>query len=202
MRLRLAFVLTFLLPCSLCFAQFPENADLSMLAETMCGTYAATEQSAGDGTGEVSLKLTRIWKDEKDVWIFAEQRSSTATEVSYRREVYQLVMNGKNKFIQSIFDLENEEAWMGAADKPKWVKNLGPSDVTLREGCSIGFIYSNGTYSGSTQDKCVFAWKGAVLATSEIALSERKMARWDRGWSDQGQQVWGPPKGGYVFIKE
>jgi len=202
MRLRLAFVLACFLPSILCLAQFPQETDLNMLTETMCGTYTATEQSIDEDALEVTLMLTRIWKDEEDVWIYAEQKSSDAEKVTYRRDIYQLVMNGKNKFIQTVFDPEKEEAWIGAVDKPKLVKSLSPSNLILRDGCTIGFVYSNGTYAGSTQDRCAFDWKGATLATSEITLSEGMMVSWNRGWTDQGQQIWGPTQGGYVFIKE
>jgi hypothetical protein len=44
--------------------------------------------------------------------------------------------------------------------------------------------------------------KGASYATSEVVIYSDKLISWDRGWNDEGKQVWGAQKGGYVFLKQ
>jgi hypothetical protein len=35
----------------------------------------------------------------------------------------------------------------------------------------------------------------------EITIKEDRVIGWDRGWDAEGNQVWGPDSGGYIFRK-
>lgn len=195
------FLLAFyILPCK---GQTLEEADIALLSESMTGTFTSQpETNAEDDGSNLRLTLTRIWKREADVWIYAEQSAGTSEDQASRQQVFQLVQNGKNKFILTPFEVLNEAAWKRASDKPNSINHLSKADLRLQEGCAIGLIYSKGSFIGSTQDRCLTHRNGAALATTDIRISSDQLVIWERGWDEQGNQIWGPTNGGITYLKD
>ncbi|MEQ9186319.1 MAG: chromophore lyase CpcT/CpeT [Cryomorphaceae bacterium] len=190
---------SFILPCK---GQTLEEADLALLSESMIGTFTALpESNAEQAESHQHLTVTRIWKREAEVWIYAEQSAGPSKDQLLRQQVFQLGQNGKNKFILTLFEVHNEAEWTKAGDKPKSINHLSPADLHLQAGCAIGLVYSQGTFVGSTQDRCISNRQGASLATTDIRISRDQTVIWERGWDEQGNQIWGPTARGITYIK-
>jgi len=59
-----------------------------------------------------------------------------------------------------------------------------------------------GDFVGSTVDRsCPSDLRGASYATTEVRVSEGELLSWDRGFDEEGRQVWGSRAGGYLFRK-
>ncbi|MDQ3194509.1 MAG: CpcT/CpeT family chromophore lyase, partial [Bacteroidota bacterium] len=71
----------------------------------------------------------------------------------------------------------------------------------LREGCSVIITLMNDTtFEGSTVGSdCKSKMRGAKYATSEVQISPSIIKIRDRGFDENGIQVWGAEKGGYIF---
>jgi hypothetical protein len=57
-------------------------------------------------------------------------------------------------------------------------------------------------FAGSTHGSaCSSNLRGAAYTTSEVRVTPSRMISWDRGFNDEGMQVWGATGGPYVFDK-
>jgi hypothetical protein len=48
---------------------------------------------------------------------------------------------------------------------------------------------------------CCSELRGSSYATADIVIKKDRVVSWDRGWNADGEQVWGPDSGGYIFKK-
>jgi len=48
---------------------------------------------------------------------------------------------------------------------------------------------------------CPSELRGAKYATSEVTISKNGFVSWDRGFDENGNQVWGAEYGGYDFLR-
>ena len=80
---------------------------------------------------------------------------------------------------------------------------LTPDSLTLKEGCDV-FLWNHSDTAfvgGTVGEGCCSELAGASYATSDIIIKKNVLISWDRGWDADGQQVWGPESGGYIFKK-
>ena len=77
-----------------------------------------------------------------------------------------------------------------AAEDP--LTDLSSDDLDEREGCAILLRRRDETFVGSTlASLCTSTLRGASYATSEVVITPDGMISWDRGFADDGSQVWG-----------
>lgn len=81
---------------------------------------------------------------------------------------------------------------------------MTPDSLTLKEGCEVVLFQADeGYFEGSTVDRnCSSDLRGASYATSEVMIDKDKMISWDRGFDENGNQVWGATDGGHIFKKK
>ncbi|MBK7032563.1 MAG: hypothetical protein IPH49_04720 [Ignavibacteria bacterium] len=80
---------------------------------------------------------------------------------------------------------------------------MDTDDLSIRRGCEVYMQMDDIMFFGSTHGTaCTSDLKGASYATSEVKIFRDRIISWDRGFSADGVQVWGPKKGGYVFVKQ
>lgn len=181
-----------------------QTPSLELLTSYMTGEFNSKAQAKEDTNFlDISLKMTRIWEDQPEVvWLYLEQAASDNLKQPYRQRIYQLVEFEEGKYASYVFEIPNAEQYIGATKKTKLLENLSISDLTMLDGCQIGLHFAKGAFRGSTEGKCPNNWSGASIATSEVEIYEDKLISWDRGWTEDGKQVWGSTKGGYAFIKK
>jgi hypothetical protein len=105
--------------------------------------------------------------------------------------------------ISQVYELKNPKLYVGAWKEEMPLKNISTDSLEVRNGCAIYLRkYIDNTFKGSTPgNECLSNLRGATYATSEVSIYPDKIISWDRGWNNEGKQVWGAVKGGYEFLK-
>jgi len=126
------------------------------------------------------------------------------TEKPYRQRVYRVTETEEGVFESAVFTLPEPEKRVGAWRDQEPLKNLAPDDLELREGCTVILKYDGeGSFVGVTEGNgCLSGLRGAAYATSEVIVAPGRIESWDRGFDDEGAQVWGAEKGAYVFLRD
>jgi CpeT/CpcT family (DUF1001) len=173
----------------------------------MQGEYSSEEQSKNDSDYyNISLRMVPIWKKENDeFYLYVEQAMSTALDKPYRQRVYKVVKTDDTHFESHIYTINNQAKYIGKrADDTIW-NTITPDSLTLKDGCAVHLTFdaATSTFNGATSDKtCPSERSGAAYATAKVKLNDTRMESWDQGWNNEGKQVWGATKGGYVFLKK
>ncbi|MEZ4739828.1 MAG: chromophore lyase CpcT/CpeT [Flavobacteriales bacterium] len=177
---------------------------LEELASTMAGSYTSAAQANEDSSYfNIELEMVRIWPKRKDgAWFYVEQAAATSKEKPYRQRVYHVQEVNDSTYTSDILTIKGGEALFGAYKDPLLLEQLRMDSVEVLDGCTITLHKRGKTYVGSTDGrKCSNAWGKATYATSEVRITPGLMVSWDRGYNDEGEQVWGAEKGGYRFVK-
>ena len=183
------------------------HSDLRVLQSYMTGSFSSAEQhlSDPDNYHDIRLQMAPIWKHRSDgPWLYVEQAAAQSLERPYRQRVYHLLAKPDKTLESVVYELPGDPLrYAGAWRKPERLDELLPSDLLLRDGCSITLRkMENSTFVGSTTGEgCNSSLHGASYATSEVVVEAGRLVSWDRGFDAEDRQVWGATEGGYVFIK-
>ncbi len=183
-----------------------EDADLKQLAGFMIGAYTSQEQAKADPTYfEVHLQIVTIWPERQDgVWLYVEQAMATALDKPYRQRVLQLFRRDDNTLMNKAYNLPGEPLkHAGAWKELQPLADLAPEKLIERKGCHLLLKkQADGSYAGATEGQgCPSELRGAVYSISELSISAEMIKSWDRGFDKDDKQVWGPPKGPYLYKK-
>ena len=187
-----------------CASQKTGDNNLNALYTMMQGSYDSSQQAKNDESYyDISLEMQPIWKDYDGKWLFVEQALSSNKEKPYRVRVYEIKRIDNNKFVSEVYTIENEERFYGAYKNKQLLKNLTPEDILLKEGCGVILKKTENGFEGKTgNNTCKSSLRGANYAQSQVSITQNKIMSWDQGFDEEGNQVWGAEKGGYVFIKK
>jgi hypothetical protein len=180
----------------------PELAEFASLAP---GTYSSAAQHAGDARyDEVEAEITRIWPERSDgVWTYQEQAILNRDGVSradakakpYFQRVTHLYRLPDGSMRRDSYTLKDPARFVGK-----------PHDVTPGalgdKGCFHRVERIAKGYWTQRTESCANGWRGAVSMTSNGVQTPTGFANWDRGWSADSKQVWGPVAGGYIFVRK
>ena len=175
------------------------------LVAWMTGSFSSAAQAAADPTYfDIRLEMARIWTDRRDgAWFYVEQAVAAARERPYRQRVYRVTHVGDDLFESRVFELPDPKAAIGAWKQDAPLADLKPEDLVVRDGASIYLRDRGEHFEGSTLGRmCKSTFRGATYATSEVTVHPDRLVSWDRGYGDDGKQVWGAEKGGYIFVRE
>ncbi|MDJ0975063.1 MAG: chromophore lyase CpcT/CpeT [Planctomycetota bacterium] len=180
-------------------------ADLDRLVGWMTGQFSSAKQAEADPSYfDIRLAMARIWRERDDGrWLYVEQAAARALERPYRQRIYRVTHVGGDLFESAVYALPDAQARAGTWEDPASFADLAPADLELLEGCAVLLRkMPDGTFSGSTLgSQCKNSFGNAKYATSEVTVTEKGILSWDRGYADEGKQVWGAEKAGYVFDK-
>ncbi|HSL18939.1 MAG TPA: chromophore lyase CpcT/CpeT [Methylomirabilota bacterium] len=180
----------------------PSSADLELLASWLTGSFSTAAQALADPeTAAVDLHLAPIWEDRADgPWRYLEQAVPEFPESPYRQRVLRLAEPTPGLLEIEIWTLPEPADEVGAWRLAEPLAGLAPGELTARPGCSILARRRGEVVEGSTIGTlCPSRLRGASWASSEIAVTADGLVSWDRGFADDGRQVWGPVDGGLVF---
>ena len=179
---------------------------MSYLVDYMTGSFSSKEQAENDTNYfNIELEMVQIWKDRTDgPWIYVEQAVADSKENPYRQRVYQLKNRPDLRIESIVYTLPDPLKFAGDYKKEFPLLRITPDSLTLREGCEVVlYMTDNGYFEGGTVDKnCRSDLRGASYATSEVIIYNDKLISWDRGFNEDGEQVWGATEGGYIFKKK
>lgn len=178
------------------------DADVKRLAGFLTGRFASTAQAAADPEYfDVRLHSARIWPDRDDgIWLYVEQAMATALDRPYRQRVYRVFRRDDGKLISAVYTLRDPASAVGAWKQDAPLAGLSVDDLELRAGCEMVLETKEDGFTGGTVGRnCPSDLRGAAYATSQAVIDARGMRTWDRGYTADGQQVWGAVKGPYQF---
>ncbi|MFM8438409.1 MAG: chromophore lyase CpcT/CpeT, partial [Candidatus Kapaibacterium sp.] len=181
------------------------DADLFRFASMLIGEFSSSAQAQRDTSYfHIHLSMSRIWESRTDgVWLYVEQAMATRPDAPYRQRVYRLTRIGSDEFLSDIYTIRNAPAVIGAQTSAQKRAVLTYEQIELKNGCSVRMRRAGDEYVGGTDGTgCPSDLRGARYATSVITLTPGLLVSWDRGYDENGQQVWGATKGGYEFVKE
>jgi hypothetical protein len=172
----------------------------------MTGSFSSREQAIRDTAFfDIRLHMVPIWPRETGGrWLYVEQAEADALEEPYRQRVYHLTSLGEGHWKSAIYTLPGDPlAYAGAWQDEEPLANLSPGNLNPREGCAVVLRRNGeGDFVGSTEEgACPSTLRGAAYATTEVVISQDHFVSWDRGFDEDGRQVWGSTAGGYVFVK-
>ena len=180
--------------------------ELKVLVDYMVGDFSSQAQSQRDSDFyDIRLHIRPIWsKDKRNHWLYVEQATAAAESKPYRQRVYKVESDGKNGFKSIVYTLPDPAKWAGKFKSPEAFDALKPSDLTLREGCTVFLTKEkDGSFVGATQGQgCESSLRGAKYAASKVTITKTELRSWDQGFDEKGDQVWGATKGGYEFKKQ
>lgn len=183
------------------------SEDLNTLQAWMTGSFSSAAQAAADPKNyfDIRLHMTPIWPGRGDaVWLYVEQAAAGRLDKPYRQRIYRLTQTGPNTFLSEVFTLPGDPlTFAGAYANPAMFASVTPDSLTPREGCAIVLHRSqDGSFNGGTSGSgCASDLRGAAYATSQAHITADSLRTWDRGYDDQGAQVWGAEKGPYIFVR-
>jgi len=184
---------------------YPQN-DVEVLVDYMCGSFSSKEQAEKDSSYfNIELEMVQIWKDRTDgPWLYIEQAVAESKDKPYRQRVYQLIKRSDGKIESIVYTIPDPLRFSGDYKKEFPLLRLTPDSLLLREGCDVVLYRTDyGYFEGGTIDnKCSSYLRDASYATSEVMIDKDKMISCDRGFDENGNQVWGATKGGYIFKKK
>ena len=178
-------------------------------AEHAVGAWTSAEQSSDPGYDWVESEMVRIWPDREDgVWLYQENailgaspddpdRDDAAKEKPYFQVVIHIRDLGGNQVHTATYRVADRAAAKGAwrtpdAFEPAWLGEVS----CMGEMEEVGAGY----WRGGTE--CPNSFRGAVRVVSKSIRSPGAYVNWDRGLDADGNVVWGPPDGGYIFKRK
>jgi CpeT protein len=179
--------------------------DLQQLVDFMVGDFSSQAQSQRDSDFyDIRLHIRPIWtSDKSNHWLYVEQATATAEDKPYRQRVYKVETDGTHGLKSIVYTLPDQASWAGKYKTPDAFNQLKPTDLSLREGCTV-FLKKekDGSFAGATKGTgCESTLRGAKYASSTVTITNTMLRSWDQGFNEKGEQVWGATKGGYEFVK-
>mgnify|MGYP006435174209 CR=1 FL=1 len=187
------------------FSQEKNNSDVDRLVNYMSGKFDSSRQAQNyDQYKNIQLVMIPIWEDKDEHWLYVEQAVASNPNEPNRQCFYKISKSEDNTITSQVYELKEPEKFIGKWENPSFFDQITMDDIKLREGCAIYFTQeAKGFFKGSTKDNaCSSNLSGASYATSTLEISPEMLTSWDRGYDDNGNQVWGAEAGAYNFIKE
>ncbi len=194
------------------------SKDAQQVSEWLSGSFDSSSQASRDADYfNVSLKSCDVTVlDANDnamndaIYLYVEQAIAGRETAPYRQRVYRIgdAQNGGSSVVESeILTFEVPIPYIGFCSLPKGERILS-RDALDNRGCSVFLkkeIGSEGDFrfTGRTPNGgCPSEFRGAVSVESYVSLGQNDLIAWDIGRDANGNQVWGPEKGPYIFVRK
>jgi hypothetical protein len=177
------------------------------LKKCMSGEFSSMLQSQQDSDFfDIRLRMVPIWSSTPSVfYLYVEQAVSTSIDKPYRQRIYKVEKLSDNDFVSHIYTVASPSRLIGKKGDDPIFQQLTADSLQIKDGCEVFLKYHSSTkdFSGATKDgTCPSERQGAKYASSKVTITADQMVSWDQGWNEEGKQVWGATKGGYIFVKQ
>ena len=198
-------------PAAMASAQ-QEPSALEEFAALAVGSWSSREQSADPRYDWVNSETVRILRDRSDgIWLYQENAilarapdeavPPDALDRPYFQVVIQLRGLGHERIHSTTYRLDSPEARAGARGigrdpspdlEEDWIGSVACMGVIDR----VGMEYWQGSLD------CPNTFRGGVKVDSRTIRTPDTYVNWDRGFDAEGNHVWGPSAGGYIFRRK
>ena len=179
------------------------DREIKQLFTLMQGSYNSEVQSKVDSSYfNISMHMYPIWED-KGNFLYVEQALNRIQDKPFHQRIYEITQTSDSTFSSAIYLLDVDSLWVGKWKTPKAFDSISLKDIVLKEGCEVIFKHvASDHFVGKTGDNtCASNIPGVAFARSEVEVLEDKVISWYRGFDANGEYVWGPEKGPYIFNK-
>lgn len=184
-----------------------------LVSQSLCGEKFSREQAARDPDNYFNLRFVTcpaVEMVDGSKVLYYEQAFWRTPQKPFRQRFYMVKPCPKDLKCDvevSTYAIRDMEEYKNFCDRTKDQKPLPEEvigDIAERlttihlKRCDRGkrCLYEGSTPPGGYPN----SWNGATYCTSELAiLKNNEMHAWDRGYDDDGNQVWGVKEGPYEF---
>ncbi len=175
------------------------------LEAALVGTYDSSAQAKEDREFyDILLTMCPVALPELgERVLYVEQALHDTPDEPYRQRFYVIEGgDGANEAVSRIFEADRSRSLIGTCADPAAL-DVDADTIGELAGCEVVLTWDGETWTGGTiEDRCLSDYQGATYATSEIRLDDDALVSWDRGWTGDGEYVWGATAGGYVFDRK
>ncbi len=180
-----------------------ESSDAGQeLVSILTGSFSSKNQAEEDSVySEIELHIVSIWKERKGDWFYVEEIRVNQSEKPSLQSVYRIVPLSSDRFKILKYEFRNPRVFAGQWKNPDFFDDYPEDVVALKEGCGV-YLHRKAfkNFEGETFGEDCFSQRdGSAYATSEIEIRNDVIRKWNRGWTEDGEQVWGPKDGHYRF---
>jgi len=167
------------------------------------GSFSSEVQARHDSRYGVAIwHFAEIWPGSQadERWVYTESWIKDA-ERPYMQRISRLTANVDGEILAQRYTIPDAGRFVGAWKSPDRFSGLDRGDLVELTGCAAVIVRAGkDRFEGGTSGTaCRNEYKGAAYAISRLILTADDMTNWDRGFSRDGQLVWGPASGGYRF---
>lgn len=200
-----------------------DSLDFDKYIHSITGRFSTKYHSTIDTTrGDVLVRTVEYNTHDDATLIYTQQGELIEGRYyPYRQRIYAIYQIDDYYIGLQIFSIPNEVDFWNVltdtkvasgkfnldditfkADTTK-LKALSIYDLPYKVGCDIKIYKDNlGAFRGSTNESdCKGSFKGATYTTTEFVIYPHEVISWERGWNDEGTQIWGPKTGPYIYSK-
>ena len=181
----------------------PISHDVEMVSSYLIGVMDTTEQAQAIPEAPSVRMMTckiivpnaeEITQRSPAIFLYQEQALSTNLAEPYRQRFLQISPSADGQLVESAtFKPANPTAWSGLCQQPESERIVRVEEIGDYR-CSVFLtpVRSQSQYVGQTQSEgCPSNYRGAVKVTNSITLDAEGMETLDRGFDQNGNQVWG-----------
>lgn len=168
------------------------------------GTFSTAAQARQDQRYDaVTWHIAEIWKNRgsgDDRWLYSESWIDDADK-PYMQRVSRLSVTDNGELLSERYRLPASADLVGAYADIARFDAIDEEDLDKLDGCDGVYVRAGTSrFEGTTIGRsCESRYKGASYAISQSVVTADGMTNWDRGFSEDGELVWGPAAGGYRF---
>lgn len=188
-----------------CDTKKSDDPQLDDFIKLLTGKFSSKKQSELEsGYSAVSLVNKSIWKDRSGYWLYQElydEKNSTST---YNQRILNIRRIDSTTLSTTSYVIPNQKKYTNAWKDVSIFNHLNIDSLKIREGCDVYFEKKTSTiYQGKTKNgTCSSSFSKKIsYTTGNIVISTKKITSWDRGYDNNGKQVWGKIQGPYKFIR-
>ena len=204
---RMAFILSIMIMLSCAkhvSTDITTDSDCNKLAQWMSGTFSSYEQSIEDTNYyNIDLIMYPIWENNTDGYWFYVEQAVHGSSKPYRQRVYHLSYLRDGLYESAVYNIHGEDNFIRCWEDSSMLALLTMDSLELKKGCSIiirrkcQLIFEGSTVGNS----CSTDLHNADHARSEVIITKKMLKSWDRGFDKEGNVIWGPENGPYIFDK-
>ncbi len=182
----------------------PADPELGRLVGYHTGVFTSAPQAARDSSYQVvAFRAVRIWPGrDEGYWVYTEQQIE-GQERPYRQRIQRYFRDEQGDIRLRVYTFPQTSEHIGDWQSPERFDSLDPTVLSAEAGCdNLYRQVEPGVFAGSTIDEqCRNTWRGAAFMRSVSSVTATGFTNWDRGFTEEGEHVWGPRGGGYEFTK-
>ena len=180
------------------------DSDLNKLYKTLDGSFSSANQSIYHSSFfNVTVRhcpINIVDGSPNSRYLILRQAIAKYYPSPYRVRLVELVKENNQIKSKNYAPARNLDVSQFCDDST--VPSLYLSDFAPKPKCVLTITEQGNKYLGTTgKPGCPSRRNGASYVSSEVEITDNYFSSLDRGWDNNGNQVWGSTSGPYVFEK-